>query len=231
MKIFKKTFAALLIWLLLVTPAGAAGLTPNILNEDFNDVTSWSNGDHGVAVSEISPAGQLRLDTNTGAAGDAYTFRYKTIATPPNTHTIEIMMYCDSIGTFANNDYLFFTYTTSTWSMIMGFTSDGLFIFSGAAWVEVGVDLVKTGGSAVWQKWRFQVNKTVEASATVEVFLNDVSQGTFDCHYLVVGTNGYIAIEQLGFTTNDMVTHIDYMRIATGLGAINDTSNPIINIF
>lgn len=79
---------------------------------------------------------------------------------------------------------------------------------------------------------RFQVDKTAgEASATVEVFLNNVSQGTVDCDWEVAATDGRVGYYSNGYATDDMVSHIDYIRIATGLGAINDISQPQINIF
>jgi hypothetical protein len=208
------------------------GLTPNLLNEDFNDCTSWTDGDTDTAVSEIDPAGQLRLDTNAGAAGDAQARRYKDITSPPSQFTIEVLTYFDALGTLANSDYVLLSYSTSTWVMAARFCSDGLYITKASAVNgEVGADIVLYGGAAADQLWRFQVSVPTEATATVEVFLNNVSQGTFDCDYEVAQTNGRINLRLTGPNTDNMVAHIKHLRIATGLGAINDTSNPIVNIF
>ena len=233
MKLFKKLFGSLLILLLLSSPVFPAGLTPNLLNEDFNDITSWTDGDTDTAVSEISPAGQLRLDTNLGAVGDAQSRRYKDITSPPNQFTIETLIYADLIGAYADNDYILLSYSTTTWYFGARFCSDGLFINKTAGGLtEVGTNIVLTAGAAADQLWRFQVDKTAgEASATVEVFLNNVSQGTYDCDSEAAQTNGRVQSRLQGAATDNMVAHIKHLRIATGLGAINDTSNPIVNIF
>ena len=206
------------------------GLAPDLLNENFDVITSWADGDADTAVSEIDPAGQLRLDTNLGAAGNAEAIRNKVIASPPNLFTVEIQVYCDDIGTLANSDYLRFAYSTATWTFRVAFASNGLFVYKTAGGTtEVGADIV---AEATLQLWRFQVNKTAgEASATVEAFLNNVSQGTVDCDYELARTNGQVDIRQIGWNTDNMVSHVYYIRIATGLGAINDTSNPQILIF
>lgn len=209
------------------------GLTPDILNEDFIDITSWGDIDTDTGVSEVSPASQLRLDTNTGAAGNAYAGRQKTITSPPNKFTMEVKTYFDLVGTIAGTDYASIVYGTGTWFLNAQFASDGLFIQkTGGGNTEVGVNIVKTGASKAWQIWRFQVDKSAgEAAAVVEVFLDNVSQGTVDCDYEVAWSAGLIQTIQFGYGTNDMVSHIEYIRIASGLGAINDTSNPQIIIF
>ena len=43
----------------------------DLLDEDCSDISDWVDDDRDVAVSEVDPAGQLRLDTNAGAAGNA----------------------------------------------------------------------------------------------------------------------------------------------------------------
>jgi hypothetical protein len=96
---------------------------------------------------------------------------------------------------------------------------------TGAATTEVGVDIVKCNAGAAWQTFRFQVDVSGgEAAAVVEVFLDDVSQGTVDCDYEIASTNGRIYLRQRGSTTDNMLTHIDSIKIGTGLGAF--TPNP-----
>lgn len=198
-----------------------------ILNEQWNDLGIWTDGDTDTGVSEISPAGQLRLDTNAGAAGDANANRYKIITSPPDQFTIEIKTYFDDIGLRGQTDYFRMWYQTATWRVLVIFAANGLFIKkTGAGETEVGSDIVLEGGSAAWQIWRFQVDKSAgEDAATVEVFLDGVSQGTFDCDDdgLTV-SDGEIRVQQFGHTTDNMVSHIDYIRIATGLGKINNPS-------
>lgn len=187
----------------------------NLLNEDCTDISDWIDGDIGTAVSEVSPAGQFRFDTNAGAAGNAYAYRYRTITSPPNKFVIEMKTYFDTLGTKGNNDYMRFDYHTDTWKFIIFFASDGLFtVKAGGVEYEIGTDIVKHGGSAAWQIWRFEVDKSGgESSATVEVFLDDVSQGTFDCDYETDGADGRCSFIQRGHTTDDIVSHLDYIKI------------------
>jgi len=57
-----------------------------------------------------------------------------------------------------------------------------------------------------------------EGSATAEVFLDDVSQGTVSCSNSSSNTDGMITFQQGGSFTNDMVSHVDYIKVGTGLG-------------
>jgi hypothetical protein len=186
----------------------------NLLNENCSDISDWIDGDIDTAVSEVDPAGQFRFDTNSGAAGNAYAYKRRTLTSPPNKFAIEIKTYFDTIGTIANSDYARLEYCTATWFLTVRFASDGLFIAkTGGAYTEVGTDIVKHGGSAAWQIWRFEVDKSGgEDVAIVEVFLDSVSQGTFDCDYEVGGTDGWFSIAQFGYATNGMVSHVDYVK-------------------
>jgi hypothetical protein len=202
-------------------------LFPNILNEQCNDIGAWTNGDYDTGVSEVSPAGQFRFDTNTGAAGNAYASRYRTLVSPPNQFTIEARVCCDLVGKLSSDgtdsDGFSISYQTGTWRLTAAFCADGLFIYkTGGGVTEVGTNIVKTGASKDWQTWRFQVDKSSgEGAATAEVFLDDVSQGTVDCDYEASSTDGRLIITQLGFTKNDTVSHMDYIKVASGLGALD----------
>jgi len=197
-------------------------LTPDLLEEDCAAIADWTDGDSDTAVSEVDPAGQFRFDTNLGAAGDATSQRWRALSAPPDQFTIEIKTYFDAIGSVSDTDEFRCTYMGTTWRFTARFASDGLFIMkTGGASAEVGTNIVKTGVEAALQTWRFQVDKTAgEDAATVEVFLDNVSQGTFDCDYETASTSGRFYLTQYGYTTDNMVSHIDYINVATGLGDI-----------
>ncbi len=192
-------------------------ISPDLLNEYCSSLASYTDGDNGTAVSEVSPAGQFRFDTNGTTNSSAV--RYRTISSPPNQFTVEIETYFDAIGTKANLDTATFLYSTATWAFYITFASDGLYVKKVSGDSEVGADIVKCNASAALQKFRFQVNKsTGEANATVEVFLDGVSQGTFDCDYAVSYSNGFLYYSQASHTTANRVSHINYIKIGTGLG-------------
>jgi hypothetical protein len=205
--------------------AQSAGLAADILDENCSDISDWDNSDHANGVSEVSPVGQFRFDGNIHATSN-WAALERIILSPPDTFTVEIKAYFDKLGTLAANDYAYFTYSNTTWALWVRFCSDGLFISKASSvMTEVGSDIVKCNSSAAWQTWRFQVNKTVASTATVEVFLKEeggvfVSQGTVDCD--LEGSYGPLPMRygQHGWTTDNILSHIDYMRIATGLGRI-----------
>lgn len=211
--------------------AQSAGLTADLLDEDCSDISDWTDWDNSPAVSEVSPTGQFRFDTNLSAVVHARADRVRTLADAvPNTFTIQMKTYFDAIGTLADGDCFYLYYANSTWMFVVAFASDGLYVFkTGAGSTEVGTNIVKCNNTAAWQYWRFQVDKTTESAATVEVFKKEEggeweSQGTVDCDYEIASTNKRVRLTQSGDTTNDRISHVDYIKIATGLGLIEDTS-------
>ena len=217
--------------------AQSAGLTANLLDEDCSDISDWTDGDTINSVSEVSPDGQFRFDTNLGAAGNGLAKRKRTIASPPNTFTLEIKTYFDALGTFANADYAKIEYSLAAWRFQIEFCSEGMFIYKAlGAKTEIGSAIIKSNATAAWQTWRFQVDRTVVANATVEVFLKEeggifVSKGTVDCDQEYTGEgDGVILFLQAGYGTDNMLSHIDYIKVATGLGAIaNIEATPVGN--
>ena len=194
-------------------------VTGNLLDENCSDISDWVDADFNTAVSEVSPAGRFRFDTNTGAAGNAYAYRHRDIGSIPAKVTFEIHLYHDAIGTRANNDKFIFKADDGTNCFEVQFCSDGLFVYDGSTYNEVGTNLVKQGGSAEWQIWRF----VVTMGSTCDIYLYDSTHdaekvGTnIDCSDSSGSLNGKIEIAQFGHTTNDMITHIDYVRIQEGL--------------
>lgn len=202
-------------------------LYPDILNENCADISDWTDGDTSTGVSEIDPAGQFRFDTNAVANSYVKAERHRTIVSPPNQFTIEVETYFDAIGSYGDEDCAMLDYFTNTWVFRVVFASDGLFILKNAGYTEVGTNIVKCNASVALQTWRFQVDKSSgEDSATVEVFLDGVSQGTVDCDTqgAFTGYDGQIGYTQYGKTTTDRISHVDYIKVATGLGRIYSLS-------
>lgn len=210
----------------------SAGLAIDILDELCDDwaTNGWTDNSFGGGVSSISPAGQFRLDSGGTVYGSAN--RSITPTTPPDTFTLQIKTYCDSTLYCPWTDYFMLFYSNATWLLRVRWCSTGLFIATSGADVEVGTDLVKSGSAAEWQEWRFQVDKTVEGSATVEVFLKNsgdtdfTSQGTVDCDALASGSDLLSISTVYGTVSGEaQIVHIDYIKIATGLGKIATTDD------
>jgi hypothetical protein len=191
-------------------------ITADILNEDCSDISDWTDNDNVNGVSEVSPAGQFRMDANNHA-NFCIASRYRVLSSVPNLFTLEISLNHTALGTIANTDYFRLSFAKTGWSLVPYFASDGLFIAgTGGGIFEVETNLVSTGTQQIW---RFQVDCTTPSTATVEVFLNTVSQGTVDCSYTgTIFGNKYIVIAQNGQTTDNMLTHIEHIKIGTGFG-------------
>jgi len=214
--------------------AGACTATdPDILNDDCSDIALWTDADLGVGVSEEDPAGQFRFDSNASSGTDDAAGRTMVIISPPDEFTLEIKTYFDSLGTLANSDNATLVYATDDWQLRVLFCSDGLYISKVAGLTtEVGANIVKCNATAAWQTWRFQVDKSAGvAAATVEVFLDNVSQGTVDCDYESGLTDGLIWYYQGGYTTDNMLSHVDYFKVANGLGEFGDLIPPCFNTY
>ena len=213
----------ILLFILLLSCGKAEAVTWDLLDEDCSDISDWVDDDNLNGVSEVSPAGQFRFDANTSGVNN-YARRNRDVGSYTNTFTLEIELYHDDIGTLSDSD----TFRLDCWRTLeyfnANFASDGLFIFdTDSGNTEVGTNLVKEGGSAEWQTWRFLITFGVVGDGTCDVYLNDSTHnwekvGTgIPCSNEAVKLDGVIDIYQLGTTTNDMVSHIDYIKIATGL--------------
>ena len=205
---------------------GSPGVDWDILDEDCVDISDWSDNDTAPAVSEVDPAGQFRFDTNAGAAGNDFAQRSRTLGSYPNEFTLETKLYHDDIGTEANNDSFQLLYRLNDERFKLTFASDGLFVTdTDSGETEVGTNLVKEDGSAEWQIWRFLATFTgVMGEATCDVYLDDSTHtwekvGTsIPCSYEGSGTPaGEINIYQFGNTTDNMTSHVNYIKAATGL--------------
>lgn len=197
----------------------------DLLREDCSDISDWVNGDNINGVSEVDPAGQFRMDANT-AAWENCASRYRLLTSVPDQFTFETRLYHDALGTRANMDYFHICFYQTARKFHVFFSTDGLKIGNDSGEIEVGTNLVKSGGSAEWQTWRFVVDLDI---GTCDVYLDD-STHTWEkvgdgiaCVLSEGGSAGYVWLLQTGFTTNDMVTHVDYIKAQTGsiLGAMN----------
>lgn len=207
-------------------------ITPDILDEDCADISDWTDDDTDTGASEVDPAGQFRFDTNTGAAGNARSGRKQTITSPPTQFTLEVKMYFDALGTAANGDNAVLSYTTPTWKFGAYFSSNiGLQILKNSGdGLLTTVCTLKCNETAAWQTFRFEVDRSAgDASATVDVYVEDVLQGTFNCDFESTSmTDGELLYHQYGNSTNDRVSHIDYIKIATGLGAVDTAVTTLV---
>lgn len=210
----------------------AGTLAPDLLNEDCSDISDWTNADAGTGVSSVDPAGQMKLDSGATATAGTRASRRRTIASPPTQFTVELRVYCVAIDALALDHHstkgnLRVQYETGTWRFAALFCKPGWNLILKSAWNGYNYVLpsvVKEGASAEWQKWRFEIDKSKgESLATCKVYCDDVllRNVPYSCADVQAGTNGLISLTQFGESTASRMSHIDYIRVATGLGAID----------
>lgn len=209
-----------------------SGITPDLLDEDGESISDWTEDSAGMGGVIIDPAGQIKFQAGSTGSGD-YARIKRTIDSPPNLFTMEIKTYFDALYESPGYPPLRLRYGDGSWQFLAYFKSTGLTIYkAGSLTTEVGSGIVKYNTTAAWQTWRFQVDKTTPASATVEVFLKEdggvfASQGTFDCDYEPgSGTDGEISLELSSVASYAQRCHVKYLKIATGNSAfetVNDS--------
>lgn len=203
-------------------------VTWDILDEDCSDISDWTDGDGAKSESKVDPAGQFYFNASVSTSA----WRYRTLVTPPNTFTFEIKIYHDSLAALSSGAYFVLEYHQADEFFQAVFASDGLFLNdSDSNFTEVGTNLVKYGGSAEWQTWRFLVIFTGTAGdGTCNVYLTDSTHTNEQ-----VGTSVPCSVEagqvnqrcSLKLIRGAIINHIDYIKIATGL---YDPSAPIFFI-
>ena len=192
----------------------------DLLDEDCADISDWTDYDLINGVSSqvtFDSKSCFKFDSNT-ADTDNRAARYRDDITKPANYTLEFNLYCDAIGG-TNWDHLRVQIKNNISHLWFRIRSDGLFVLaSGNVWNEVGTDLVVQD---TWQIWRFEVTGGNAATATVDVYLDDILKASnVDCD--VVGTGQRFEIHLDGATVNDQITYIDYIKIGTGLKTEQD---------
>lgn len=207
------------------TAASTGSITADLLDDACTSLTGWTDNDTGNGVSSVV-SGAFQFNAGTAAVGSAAR-RDKLISSPPDQFTIEIGLEHDALGTIAQKSEFILGFTSATWIFYAAFASDGLFIQSNllAAPVEVGTNLVVVTGAQ--QRWRFEVDKTIETQATVKVYLDDVYQGQEACGYTLEEgfyNDGKVTLWQRGETIANATSRVNYLEIGTGHGNIESVS-------
>lgn len=197
----------------------ASGFSWDSLNEDCADISDWFDDDAINSVSSqetFDGKTTFKYATNTATSGNKagryYGLFYGTTGfNIADNFTAEVKLYCDKIGTLVNDDCVGIVFENGNIRLTVRFASDGLYIFDGSSFNEVGTNLVQQD---IWQTWRFIVTGATATGATCDVYLDNVLQASgVDCS--AVGTTERVETYLLGYTTNDLIVYIDYIKVGT----------------
>jgi len=193
--------------------AGFGGGGP-LFFDDCSDITPWADNDIGDGVSSQAAAqGEEVFSFDSGSgAGNAADRSRNTIALPEK-FTVSMRLYHSALGAASANDHFRVIVRRPDVALRASFGTDGLFMHTGTSDtdLEVGTNIVTAGQ---WDTWRFVTDTTTAASATVDVYLNGALQAAgVDCSRTGSFTNGDFLIRQLGETTANRITYIDWITV------------------
>lgn len=231
---FGRKAYAMLANRMMMGAAGVGGVSSYISNGSLLDLActaaeladGWTDGDNinGVSAAETDApvadpmATVWSFDANTADAVNRAR-RTKDVGSVDglgNRFVVSLGLYCDLIGTSADHDDFVLYVYRSDFLLLIRFASDGLYIGDTATTYEVGTNLVVQDS---WQAWTFDVSVPggVAADANCDVYLDNVLQASsVDCSWTASGTDGDVWITQSGYTTNDMLSYLDYLKIGDG---------------
>ena len=219
------------------------------MDEQCDSITGWDDYDN-----DGEGAGAASTQSSNPLGGSLETFKFMVTTAGANAiarrskdfgnvflgqSRVDIKLYHVSLGTIAGVDYFELEiHLGSDVGLKVRFATDGLFVYDGSAWNEVGTNLVSTGA---WQTWRFDVRHEIGGAAYCSVYLDTVIQdSTVDCSWTggaadrfgfdgdrlgfeddkfgfeTTFTPGFIQITQYVETTNGIITYMDYLQAPTG---------------
>ena len=195
-------------------------------DEDCEDISDWADQDAGVAVSsQVNNAPiadpvdyTFEFNTNASSIPNDFAQRVKNVGSIDalgNRIVVSIKTYCKTVGTLANQDMFVLQCRRSDMNFAVAFASDGLYIHDGAAWHEVGTDIVDQD---VWQVWTFDIDiSTGAANATCDVYLDGTLKATgIDCSTVGIYADGECYFTQFGYTTDNQILYVDWFKVGDG---------------
>ena len=196
----------------------------DILDEDFTDISDWTDGDGGTGVSQINPAGQLEL---LSGASDGYAYRYRFLAAYPSTFTLAMKITLDALNLSGAADYFEFrildgghwlnfrvAYSTATRATIS--------VYDDAGWTTSAAS-IKINADAQWLWLWAVVDRSSHPNDTCDVFYseNEITWAKIldgaACHRSGAATVGQTEMNLWGYDARNQTAHLDYLKIATGL--------------
>lgn len=203
-----------------------ASINPDLQNENCDAQGTWEFSVMTTETVEVSPDGQFHLLT-LGLTDSRCHIRKDVLSGVAN-FTIEFRLNLDVIGT-TENHALHMQAINDTTLLLVKWYNGKIYVNDGATDNEVGTDLAP---AATWITWRFEVTGGTAATATVDVYKNDVLVGdNVDCSY-AFGASNYAPIFQLrGYASTVTECHFDWIKIGTGLGEFLEAVVDEINFY
>lgn len=203
------------------TPVSFGWSNGSFLNEGFTNLTAWTDSDAGTGASTAATFDSRTTAklTNGGTNGAGnYALISKDVGTLASTFAITVVLNLATVGTLSNVDFFEMTADNGDITLSVRWASDGLFVYDGSSWNEVGTDICVAD---TWQEYTFVVDSTTPASANVAVYLDDVVvDATVDCSNVTTATDGLVTLRQYGNTNVDQITYVDQINVGATISAV-----------
>jgi len=204
-------------------------VNPNLIEEDFANLTGWTDSDSNGAVSEIDPAGQLHLDCRDIPSGVGYGKRSKDIGTIGDGDYYAELKFegdvWDAAGGTANGIRVSINAATNfLQATIRGDSSgnNGIYLYDGATEPKIY--------SHDWDNdWHTIVFYVHNSQTDVDIWIDkdpateaaDVTDA--DCSAGAWAADGFTDLYGYGSEAGNGEYHIDYIYVGDALG--EDTAN------
>lgn len=210
------------LWVLNIASAGT-------LTEDCGSIGSWTDNDTGTGAStQTTFGGQSTFRFRAGTVANDDAKRTRDIGTLPDSFLVETRNYFATLGTVSSGDYAEMNFSTGTILLKIRWSDDGLEVFDGTNWKEVGVNLATEGSFAVW---KFLVTAGTGSAATID-FLKDGSFVglQFSCANVNTANDGQIDIfARAGGSVSRADWYMDYLYIVSMTNRTNFFTNNLLS--
>jgi hypothetical protein len=184
-----------------------------LVDEEFNFLTSWTVTDSGAVgtIHEISPAGEFHgyviYDGGIGTDYGRLVNSYKS-TNIPTSYTLEFELKMDVMGTdvvIVNSSFQIYSGSGTDFGYVLNV--NGVYVFDGATYTQIGTVVPTSNGTATYQKWRIVGTSTGETTSTSELFLETagtyVSQGSVNLTYALASPLSDLKVQ---YASKDSIT-------------------------
>jgi hypothetical protein len=183
------------------------------LDDNCSNISGWTDGDTFDAEStQVTFDSKSCFKFDSGSAGDNhFSRRWRDFGSFAGVVVISMPAYAVALGTRLDSDMMRYIFYGDTLGVFFNLASDGLFVYDGDAYNEVGTNIVTLNE---WQEWTFEINFSAE---TLNVFLDGlIIERGVDCSYTSSGLDGQVYIDSAGYTTSNRIFYSDFIKIGNG---------------
>jgi hypothetical protein len=187
----------------------------NLVDDSCSSLSGWVDGDNNDGVSRLTSEG------NTFEFHSGFNPSLGDRARRTKVHSYADRMVCElrinhrRLGASTDSDGFKFFCGNDNFLLRAQIATDGLHFYNdGTSWVKVH-DISPDLGS--WNTWVFDFTATT-STGTVDAYLNGhllISNETVIGNQ--IGTPGEITFRQEGYTTTEMRTNVDYLKVGTDI--------------